>query len=292
VALSVTYGIVSLQCPKIAFPVGRCILQLSVSGFPWLFFLILNVLMVLFAINIVYKRHKNKAARFHDTPETTGIGPGRQPNITDKLLQHVAYSMIFQISFMTIPYTFIVTMHHLSTNYLLKLVMLQERETLYCIFQSMVPLFNPVALGLLLKQRRDMLTSFLDVRKISSLFTTSQKIIPISDDSLQAIHELDEIDIQESYVPAQTNISVISTVSHPLVISVQQCTETTMVESITDNVSVVSQKSSTSLSQNHSHRYSSVFIRNSLSITSMTSVTSSISVLSKSSTIQDTILYF
>ena len=288
VALSVAYGIMSLKCSKIAYPIVTCILQLSVSGLPWLFSLALNVLMVLLVINIIYKRYQNKAIRFRDTSEATGIDTGSRDNITDKLLQQVAYSMIFQVSFMAIPYTFIVTMHFLSTNCLLKLVKLQEHETIYCIIQSMVPLLNPIALGLFLKQKRDMLASFLYIKNISDCFTTSQKIIPISDDSLQAIHELDETDIQKSYVPAQINISAISTVSNPRVISVQQCIETTMVENITDNMSVVSQKSSTSLSQNHSHRYSSVFIRNNLSITSMTSVTSSISVLSKSSTIQDT----
>jgi hypothetical protein len=75
--------------------------------------------------------------------------------------------------------------------------MLQEKENLYCICQSMVPLLNPVALGLLLKQRRDMLTSFLDVRKISCLFITSQKINPISAESLQTIHETEEFKIQD-----------------------------------------------------------------------------------------------
>lgn len=275
----------SLKCSKIAYPLVTFILQLSVRGFPWLFSIALNVLMVLLVINIIYKRYQNTAIRFRDIPEATGIDAGIQTNITDKLLQQVAYSMIFQISFMAIPYTFIVTRHFLSTNYLLKLVKLQQYETIYCIIQSMVPLLNPIALGLFLKQRRNMLASFLYIKNISDWLTTSQKIIPISDDSLQAIHELDEINIQESYVPAQINISAISSVSHPLVTAVQQCAETTMVESITDNMSVVSQKSSTSLSQNQSQIFdSSVFIRNSLS--------RSISVLSKSSTIQDTMLYF
>ena len=319
--LSVTYGIVSLHFPKIAFPVGRCILQLSVSGLPWLFFLILNVLIVLFAINIVYKRHKNKAARFHDTPEATGIDPGRQLNITDTLLQQVAYSMIFQISFMTIPYTFIVTMHLLSTNYLLKPVMLQEKEKLYCICQSMVPLLNPVALGLLLKQRRDMLTSFLDVRKISSLFITSQKINPISAEPLPTIHETEEFKIQD--------ISTKIAVNHPSMVLPRRCfveqySETPFTYSInngdkicklgstlcdvndgefiietdreidtlprssgdiTNNINAISQ-----LSQAHHHKNSSVLTKQHLSTTSLASVASSRSkTLKKDSTISSNV---
>ena len=277
--------------------------------------------MVLFAINIVYKRHKNKAARFHDTPETTGIGRGRQPNITDKLLQQVAYSMIFQISFMTIPYTFIVTMQFLSTNYPTKLVMLQEKETVYCIFQSMVPLLNPVALGLLLKQRRDRLTSFLDVRKISSLFTTSQKINPISAESLQTINETEEFKKQD--------ISTKISVNHPSMVLPRRCSEEQYSETpftysinngdkiyklgstlcdvndgefiletgieidtlprssegITNNIDAISQ-----LSQAHHHKYSSVLTKQHLSTTSLGSVTSSRSkTLKKDSTISSNV---
>jgi hypothetical protein len=90
VALSVAYGIMSLKCSKIAYPIVTCILQLSVSGLPWLFSLALNVLMVLLVINIIYKRYQNKAIRFRDTPEATGIDTGSRANITDKLLQQVA----------------------------------------------------------------------------------------------------------------------------------------------------------------------------------------------------------
>lgn len=157
---------------------------------PWAIFCSLNTILIVKTIIFAYKWNVSKRVRSYSLTESN-----QQDSVTAKLVKQVVYSLFFHTGFMMIPYAFLIVIDTLSWTETANEKMLGYLEQPRLILQAMLSLLNPLSLGILLKQHRQVLASFLGIKKLSQIIS-STRVYPavVMNNTLHTIPELSSTD--------------------------------------------------------------------------------------------------
>ncbi|CAC5420612.1 OLFR [Mytilus coruscus] len=221
VASCIFLFMITVEIPDISRYVTLYFLQVAIIGIPMLSFVILTTLLVLYTLKVVYKR-KNMIGQCLET--TSSIHKSQQ-SVTRKLLQQAINSLLYHIVFMALPYSYVVIIDICVDNWLTNGDILTNQKLIYHYARIILPIFNPISLGIFLKKHRKSIQSFWKAILISTERTRSLEPIP----------ESQELQI----VPEEINISIESQKKGSKDMSNRRLTTT----STSDHCSVISRQS-------------------------------------------------
>lgn len=177
VIFSITYGLVSYSgMSRTVVYITLFSLHAIVIGLPWFFFIFLHSVMLFSSLSVAYKRRKNNmVAVITQTSDTRGTR--NESTVTRIEIQKVANSLLQQVINSLLFQTFCIAIPH-SYTIIMDFIFMGERDrdnhnTLSLFLQSLFPFLNPIALGLFLKQRRNILANLLNV-SINCTTTSSE----------------------------------------------------------------------------------------------------------------------
>lgn len=165
VIFSITYGVMSYsEMSRTVVYIALFSLHAIVIGLPWFFFIFLHSVMLVSSLSVAYKRHQNNMVavitQTSDARETRTERTATRieiPKVANALLQQVINSLLFQTFCIAIPHSYTIIMDFIFMGERDR----DEHNTFTFILQSLFPFLNPIALGLFLKQRRNILANLL-----------------------------------------------------------------------------------------------------------------------------------
>lgn len=158
VIVSITYGVVSHSgMSRTLVYIALFSLHAIVIGLPWFFFIFLHSVMLVSSLSVAYKRHQNNMVAVITQTSDARETRIEIPKVANALLQQVINSLLFQTFCIAIPHSYTIIMDFIFMGERDR----DEHNTFTFILQSLFPFLNPIALGLFLKQRRNILANLL-----------------------------------------------------------------------------------------------------------------------------------
>ena len=156
--------------------------------------------------------------------ETSSTIHKSQQSVTRKLLQQAIYSLLYHIVFMALPYSYVVIMDICIGNWLTNGYILTNQKLIYHYSWIILPILNPIALGIFLKKHRKSLLLFWKAIQISTERPRSLEPIPESQE-LQIVPEDIHVSIEKKR-SKDISCRKLSTSEHCSVISRQSILST------------------------------------------------------------------
>lgn len=158
VIVSITYGVVSHSgMSRTLVYIALFSLHAIVIGLPWFFFIFLHSVMLVSSLSVACKRHQNNMVAVITQTSDARETRIEIPKVANALLQQVINSLLFQTFCIAIPHSYTIIMDFIFMGERDR----DEHNTFTFILQSLFPFLNPIALGLFLKQRRNILANLL-----------------------------------------------------------------------------------------------------------------------------------
>lgn len=175
VAFCIFLLMITMEIPDISRYVTIYFLQVAFIGIPMLSFVILTTFLILYVLKIVHKRQTMMDRHL----KRTSNRQRSQQNVTGRLLQQAIYSILYHIIFMSLPYSYVVIMDMFVNNLFTGRYVLRNKSLFFHYVEAILPIFNPISLGIFLKKNRKSLQSFL--KAIQDLAVRMQPLQPISE---------------------------------------------------------------------------------------------------------------
>ncbi|CAG2187848.1 PTHR1 [Mytilus edulis] len=172
VAFCIFLLMITMEIPDISRYVTIYFLQVAFIGIPMLSFVILTTFLILYVLKIVHKRQTMMDRHL----KRTSNRQRSQQNVTGRLLQQAIYSILYHIVFMALPYSYVVVMDMCVVNITGRYV-LRNTSLFFHYVEAILPIFNPISLGIFLKKNRKSLQSCL--KAIQDLAVRMQPLQPI-----------------------------------------------------------------------------------------------------------------
>ncbi|CAC5420598.1 unnamed protein product [Mytilus coruscus] len=148
-------------------------LQVAFIGLPMFIIVILTTFLILYILKVVHKRQNMMDRHL----KRTSNKQRSQQNVTGKLLKQVIYSFLYHIVFMALPYSCVLILDMFVDNSFTDGNVLKHKRLFFHYAEAILPIFNPISLGIFLKKHRKSLKSFL--KAIQILAVRMQPLEPI-----------------------------------------------------------------------------------------------------------------
>lgn len=194
VASSIVLIMIIIDVPDISRYFTVYFLQLAVIGIPMLSFVIFTIFLILYTLKVVFKRHNGIG---HYSERSTNSIQRSQQSVTGRLLQQAIFSILYHIVFMALPYSYVVATDVCVDNWFSQCNILSNKKLFFHYTLAILPIFNPISLGIFLKQHRKSLKSFWKAMQILLVQQGKQSLQPIPESQgLQLVQQKRNLSIE------------------------------------------------------------------------------------------------